>query len=140
MREKTRAGDIGALSVRLHAIAHADIRNERTDPLFVVPTLPVDGCDPFQPIARRRTEGKEGLEVAIVDELLSQTVHGVPFRREAGTPLQVLSRRIDMVEIQADQPRTTLDAVSPTIGKLPAERGKGEMAGLVGPPGLEVGE
>ena len=140
MREKTRAGDIGALSVRLHAIAHADIRNERTDPLFVVPTLPVDGCDPFQPIARRRTEGKEGLEVAIVDELLSQTVHGVPFRREAETSLHVLSRRIDMVEIQADQPRTTLDAVSPTIGKLPAERGKGEMAGLVGPPGLEVGE
>ena len=45
-----------------------------------------------------------------------------------------------MVEIQADQPRTTLDAVSPAIGKQTAERGKGEMAGLVGPPGLEVGE
>ena len=45
-----------------------------------------------------------------------------------------------MVEIQADQPRTTLDAVSPTIGKQTAERGKGEMAGLVGPPGLWIGE
>ncbi len=45
-----------------------------------------------------------------------------------------------MVEIQADQIRTTLDAVSPTIGKLAAERGKGEMAGFAGPPGLGVGE
>ena len=102
----------------------------------MVPSLTVDGCDPFQPIARRRTEGKEGFEVAIIDELLTQTVHGVPFRREAGTSLHVLSRRIDMVEIQADQTRTTLDAVSPTIGKLPAERGKEEMTGFAGPPAL----
>ena len=49
VREKTRAGDIGALGVWLHAIVHADIRNEWTDPLFVVPSLTVDGRDPFNP-------------------------------------------------------------------------------------------